>query len=681
MIAWDLETALIQPGVLAPPIACLTWYSEGDEGLLHHADPKLKEHVETTLGQDYVGANIAYDLACVSARWPDLMPRVFDSFNAQRGHDVCIRQKLIDIGEGRYRGMEIAGVEGEIEPSYISIGYSLSDIHKRYFGAPMEKDAFRLQYGKLRHLPLTDWPSGAVQYAKADAEATYRIWHRQQSMKVGVPADEHRTCLRIPVEEYLVDESAQVSHAFALQLISCWGILTDADEVKRFLAVLKEEQDKRREHLIKQKLVKPTGARDMAAAKAFMRHVAKDACQLTPKGVELYRAWQKTPSVELTQETKLAKKRELFAAGYVKLSADACLSTKNKDLQEFAKYGQFQTLCTKVAKLNTGGMPIQTAFESLRETGRTSSYASKIIYNSVATQNLPRKDGMRECFVPRGWQAPTPAERNVFIACDFGMAELVALAQVTYSMFGFSCMRDVLNAGQDPHLKFAATTLGLQYDIAVQRKHEKELKDQRQMAKTFSFGVPGGLGIEKFILFARVVYGVVFASDPVEAEYIVRKYKEMWFQEYPEVKLYHRYFGNLCERDGYCDIRQFKSNRLRGRIHFTVACNTMFQGLTADAAKAALVEVCRLCYTVPSSVLYGCRVVNFIHDEILLECPEWKAHEVAMELQRVMVEQYQRWTPDVNITAEAAIMRRWRKGAAPVWSNNRLIPWEDRQAA
>jgi DNA polymerase I-like protein with 3'-5' exonuclease and polymerase domains len=104
----------------------------------------------------------------------------------------------------------------------------------------------------------------------------------------------------------------------------------------------------------------------------------------------------------------------------------------------------------------------------------------------------------------------------------------------------------------------------------------------------------------------------------------------------------------------------------------------MFQGLTADAAKAALFEVARLCYTVESSPLYGCRPICFIHDEILLEAPLFKLHEAAKELELVMVAVYQRFTPDVRITADAHAMYRWSKKAKEVFDDDgRLVPWTD----
>ena len=38
-----------------------------------------------------------------------------------------------------------------------------------------------------------------------------------------------------------------------------------------------------------------------------------------------------------------------------------------------------------------------------------------------------------------------------------------------------------------------------------------------------------------------------------------------------------------------------------------------------------------------------------------------------------------RFVPDVTITAEPALMTRWRKKAKPVFENGRLVPWEPKK--
>ena len=97
--------------------------------------------------------------------------------------------------------------------------------------------------------------------------------------------------------------------------------------------------------------------------------------------------------------------------------------------------------------------------------------------------------------------------------------------------------------------------------------------------------------------------------------------------------------------------------------------------------KAACFEVAKACYIIKSSPLYGCRPVMFVHDEIIAEMPEAQAPYAVEEMSRIIVETYQRYTPDVRITAEGHLMRQWNKSAEPVRNpkTNLLVPWEDRQ--
>jgi DNA polymerase I-like protein with 3'-5' exonuclease and polymerase domains len=128
---------------------------------------------------------------------------------------------------------------------------------------------------------------------------------------------------------------------------------------------------------------------------------------------------------------------------------------------------------------------------------------------------------------------------------------------------------------------------------------------------------------------------------------------------------------------GEGDIIQLRSGRKRGLCRYTVAANTYFQGLAADASKLALWWVTRACYTDRNSPLFGCRPVIFLHDEIIMEAPESYAHLAATELERVMVKAMQVFVPDVPCRATAALMRRWAKEAEPAYINGKLVPYED----
>jgi DNA polymerase-1 len=273
--------------------------------------------------------------------------------------------------------------------------------------------------------------------------------------------------------------------------------------------------------------------------------------------------------------------------------------------------------------------------------------------------------GIRETFVPR--------PGKVFALADFSALELHTLAQTCVSLFGQSHLAEVLNAGFDPHTAFAADILRIPYEEAVARKKagDEAVDNARQTAKVANFGFPGGLGFESLCVFARKTYGVFLTEQRA------KELKDAWLERWPEMRLFFRHCSDLVSEDtGRASVVQLFSNRIRGGCFYCAACNTWFQGLGADAAKRALYLVSRACYAELESVLYGSRPVNFVHDEIILETDDSpRAHDVAVELGRLMVQGANEFLPDVPARAEPLLARCWSKKSKPVFAEGRLVPW------
>jgi hypothetical protein len=205
--------------------------------------------------------------------------------------------------------------------------------------------------------------------------------------------------------------------------------------------------------------------------------------------------------------------------------------------------------------------------------------------------------------------------------------------------------------------------------------------------------------------------------------------KEAWLKQWPENVEYFKYI-NDCMDNGQLittehlrlwphlqgffvpgrlapgEIMQHVSGRIRGGTEYCSAANGFFQGLLADLAKSALRRISRECYDrtviVPEfahpnskrsawaggrSPLFGHRPIVFAHDEIILEHPEAEAHEGAMRVSEIMVDEMRYYCPDLAdaCAAEPTLMRRWYKSAVPTWKlggkkrsapDDRLVPWE-----
>lgn len=605
-IAFDTETALIAPGLLAPPLVCLSYADGNETGLLHHAE--AREIVEALLESDrvLVGHNVAFDFGVVASKWPELMPAIFAKYERGEITDTLLRQKLIDIASSS-RGFK---------------SYDLEELARRWLRRSLDKSTWRLRYGELYDVPLSFWPKGAKAYALEDARTTLDVWREQEQAQ----------------DSHLADQYRQARAAWWLHLMSAWGLRTDPEPVEALALRLQTKHDEIKAKLVEAGLVRPTGSRNTKAAALRML----DECAKRGKPI------------------KFTKPSARHPEGKVRLDADTCEQVGDPILEDYGEYSGLKTRISNFVKLLRRGTstPIQTHFNTLLETGRTSS--------SPNVQNLPRKGGVRECFVPR--------PGKVYAAADYSAFELRTVSQVILYVLGIrSRLAEALNSGFDPHLEIARRIVGCSYAEAVARKDagDEEIDNARQTGKVANFGFPGGLGVARFVHYARKSYGVVITEDEARA------LKQYWIDAWPEFVPYFKWISDQCE-SGPAKIEQVFVQRYRGGCSYTEACNTLFQGLAGDAAKAAGFLIAKACYVDTDSPLFGGRPCNFVHDEFIVEVDDnERAHDAAVELARLMVEGALRFLPDVPPLAEPYLARRWSKKAKPIHdAKGRLVPWD-----
>jgi DNA polymerase I-like protein with 3'-5' exonuclease and polymerase domains len=219
-----------------------------------------------------------------------------------------------------------------------------------------------------------------------------------------------------------------------------------------------------------------------------------------------------------------------------------------------------------------------------------------------------------------------------------------------------------------------ATLLRIPLEEMIERK--KDPNDNvaylaRQTGKVANFGLAGGLGWRALIKQARSLYGVHLEETSAKALIAA------WHLTWPEFREYFAWINQQC-RSGFAWVTQFCTERQRGHIPYTEACNTFFQGLGADVAKAGLWALQRACYVDRGNPLYGCRTVNFIHDEYLVEVPDDGAlMGRANALERTVIVAANVYLPDVPVTAKALATRRWSKLAKRIVnSDGTLGVWE-----
>lgn len=682
IFAFDTETRKTSPGCKAPPMACLTWKRDGDSApsIVHAKD--ARRVFETALrdpATTFTGHFIAFDMTVCAAAWPDLLPEIFDAYDADRVTCTMLREKLFDIATGKYRGFpDENGVWRKHD-------YNLDAVARRRIGRALKKDGWRRRYGLFIETPLAQWVARAAEIKKELTELVscgYKGEDDEDAKDIAaIIAGDPEEVIRYPLEDAnsalgvhlaqedirrrcnadpFVDEFRQARASFWLNLMTTWGMRTHAEGVDLLRVQTQREIAKLEDELVAGGLVRGDGSKDTKQAKARMLAVC---------------GWEELPREGKKDKPKFKKTRPDASAlrktksGDVSLDRDACKASGDELLEDYGERAQLKSVLDKdVPMLEAGTLyPVHPRID-IKTSGRTSESGPNL-------QNLRRLPGIREAFVPRdGW---------VFAQADFPGLELHTLAQACIDLFGYSKLGEMLNAGIDPHLAFVTKPLGISYEEAKKNKKRKDVDDMRQVGKVFNFGAPGGLGSSPkkdgsdptLITFARKTYNVVLTIDQL------REYKKQWFEMLPEMRDFFAYNARLADNPRQmATVVQLRSKRIRGGCFYTQACNTWFQGLGADAAKHAGWLVTRACYVDRRSPLFGSRPANFVHDELINETRDNdNAHDAAHELARLMKVGANEWLPDVPFKdgeIEPVLMRVWSKDAEALHdARGRLVPW------
>lgn len=639
----DYETFLIQPSKQAPRPVCLVTDASGADELLHCVFDRdaVRDRLYRAFAQGYVvGAYTAFDASVALADMPELTETIWMAYDQLRVLDVQINEKLIDLSRDRLGGRP--GPNG-----WEKVFYSLADIVQRRFGRVMDKDTWRLRYGTLIGTPCAQWEPGARKYPLDDLRETREVLQAQ---------------FQEP-PECLVDAARQARASFWLTLVTARGFALDRQWIERLDADLKAEE---------RRIV--DGPEGLAALGLVKRERDGSWTRDTKvAGARLAAVWRHlTAPVPRT------------ADGKVELDKEACKASGDVALKAYSRLSEIITTQAKLESLKAAavaGMPIQSRFEVLLESGRTSCSGGRItkkadIANRMAysfqIQNVTKAPGLRECFVPR--------PGFLLWSIDYSQLELCTWSQVCMDWFGFSRLGEMLNAKIDVHSMMGAKIFGLEYDwVLANKKKDDKARKARAAGKPFVFGKPGGMGARGIQAFAKAPpYEIDMELEEAEAN------SRRWGELFPEHKPFFDYIRRCVDRDGY--IVQPRSGRIRGGRSFTAMCNTTFQGLAADAAKMAVYEVARAAYTGRDSrgvrypALYGSYIVNFVHDEAIGESPADRASEAAEEAAGIMRRIAAEWIPDVPPDAEPCLMERWYKDASIVRDEDgRIQAWRPKE--
>jgi len=617
-IAVDFETYPFQPRLKAPRAVCLGWYDGQDEGILKR-DAAFDQLALWLADPEVVliWHNATFDMTVLAVGRPSLIPAIFAAYEADRIKCTMYREKLLDLAS-----------IGFIKKK----GYALDAVVLNRFDRDISdgkhgKFSWRVRYHFLDHLPVADWPQDAVDYVYSDVEWAFKIYQAQKEQKA-----EPNTGLVYASSQGIKNEQETVAMGFSLNLASIWGFKVDQAQGARVEKRLHTKVDAAKKELIRAGVYRVNGSKNTKIIKALV----EDA--YTAKGAP-------TPTTEKGNTKACAK--TLAASGDKTLLLLGSIAEEEKLLNSFVKMLHEPS--------------IHPSYDALKVTGRSSSFKPNI-------QQIPRSGGIREAMVAR------PGFK--LIMCDYSTLELRALAQITLNLpsVNQSTMAQALCAGQDLHLRLAADILHISYEEAQERiaNGDKEVKDARQLAKVPNFGIPGGMTSPYSLMEYAEGYGITGMTYG-EAQ----KLMDAWWKTWPEMREYFNWLDLQCDWSGDQTVVQHSSGRIRANTRKTAAANSYFQGLAADGGRAAVWAVQKACWVEKDSPLFGCRMNAYVHDEIIMEAPEGRWREAALELQRVMEFAMGQYVPDIPVIAEPAVADRWYKSAEPVYDDAGILQiWE-----
>ena len=270
---------------------------------------------------------------------------------------------------------------------------------------------------------------------------------------------------------------------------------------------------------------------------------------------------------------------------------------------------------------------VRTTFQNLvTATGRLSSTEPNL-------QNIPVRTDLgaeiRKMFVPK--------EGHVLVDADYSQIELRVLAHIAED----TVMQDAFKSGLDVHTVTASQVFHVPF--------EEVTSLQRRNAKAVNFGIV--YGISEFSL----------AEDLGVSRWEAKDYIESYLDHYRGVRRYMKQVVADARDTGYTrtiygrrrSIPELKSANFNVRSGAErIALNTPIQGTAADLIKLAMIRVdAALRRDHPEA-----KLILQVHDELIVECPETIAPQVAQLVSREME---QVASLNVPLTAEAKWGKSW----------------------
>ena len=243
-------------------------------------------------------------------------------------------------------------------------------------------------------------------------------------------------------------------------------------------------------------------------------------------------------------------------------------------------------------------------------------------------QNMPRRSDIRSIVA-------APPGHKLIIA-DYSQIELRIIAEISEDPAMIAAYRE----GQDIHRLTAS--------LFSDKKPEDITREERQKAKAVNFGLVYGMGAQGLVRYAKGSYGVEMTL--AEAEYI----KSSFFRTYQGIADWHRRIRRTMDQVTFNATLSGRKRYYKTDKRFiSELYNTPVQGTGADILKLALTILHERLQATSG------KIVNCVHDEIVVECLEQDTAVIAEIVRNSMEDAGHHFIKKVPIVADVLIAPNW----------------------
>ncbi len=251
--------------------------------------------------------------------------------------------------------------------------------------------------------------------------------------------------------------------------------------------------------------------------------------------------------------------------------------------------------------------------------------------NRPNLQQIPHDEAYRRCF--------RALEGRKLVIADYSQVELRILAEFSNDENFITAFK----SGADFHTITAAQVFNV--------KPEEVSSEQRSFAKRLNFGVVYGIGAARFALMTGL--SQTHAEDTMRKYFGTYRGLDAWLRDASRRVVTERISRTASGR--MYRFRFDENDRAQIGAAQRNAKNFPIQGSSADILKRALHLLHREMFGT------GAKLVNIVHDEIIVECDASEAEQIADKLNKVMCAAGEEYIRKVPVKVDVHTADEWTK--------------------